>query len=170
MNEGGEPAGVTLRDATSDDFPAAATLLLAAYDEYRVHLPDALWQRYAADIANVSGRAATGTLILAEQAGHLLGAVTFVPGPPHATSASLRLLGVHPEARGTGIAQALMAECVRRARALGRAHLELHTTQFMAAARRLYFRLGFQPAPEQDVQLGPLTLEAFVLDLRKSVQ
>jgi GNAT superfamily N-acetyltransferase len=142
---------------------------LSAYDEYRHHLPDGLWQRYAADIANVAGRAATGTLILAEQAGDRLGAVTFVPGPSDATSASLRLLGVLPEARGKGIAQALMAECVRRAQALGRTHLELHTTPFMTAARRLYLHLGFQPVPEGNMQIGPLTLEAFKLDLHPGV-
>lgn len=102
-----------------------------------------------------------------------MGAVTFSPGIsvyPQAgggdhwpeTHASLRLLAVSPEARGVGVASVLMAECSRRALALGRTHLGLHTTQLMQVAKRM----GFQRVPSQDLQYGPMTIEAYELDLR----
>jgi len=163
------PHGVTLRDATPEDYAVAAELLLAAYDEYRHHMPPERWERYAQDIADVSGRAAGSTLILAELKERLVGAVTFTSSDngEHwpSTHASLRLLAVHSEARRLGVAQALMAECVRRTRALGRTHLGLHTTAFMAGARALYQRLGFRPVPAQNMQFGTITIEALELDL-----
>lgn len=178
MSEGaGGGPELSLRDATPDDYPAAVAVLLAAYDEYRPAVPTDLWQGYAKDIANVAGRAATSTLILAERDGVLVGAVTFAPGisvyPPAGggdhwpeTHASLRLLAVSPDARGGGVARVLMTECIHRARALGRTHLGLHTTQLMQIAKQMYQRMGFQRVPSQDLHSGPMTIEAYELDLR----
>src|SRR5881397_172598 len=51
--------------------------------------------------------------------------------------ASIRLLGVLPEARGLGLGGALMAECLRRARADGATMMGLHTTTLMDVARAM---------------------------------
>jgi len=59
-----------------------------------------------------------------------------------------------------------MQECARRARAAGATALTLHTTAMMAAALRLYERLGFVPAPELDLQVAPsLTVHGYRLEL-----
>lgn len=68
-----------------------------------------------------------------------------------------------PAARGRGVGLALMQECIWRARQHS-ASLTLHTTPMMAAAVRLYERLGFARAPELDVQVAPgLTIAGYRL-------
>jgi len=78
----------------------------------------------------------------------------------------VRLLAVAPEARGRGVGVTLMRECIRRARQTGALALTLHTTEIMAAAMRLYERMGFARAPELDIQPAPgVTIKRFRLGL-----
>lgn len=78
--------------------------------------------------------------------------------------AEFRLLAVSPDARGRGVGEALVRECVARsARPPSQATspsrpahtLVLQTQPTMFAAQRLYERLGFVRVPERDVTLGP---------------
>jgi ribosomal protein S18 acetylase RimI-like enzyme len=53
------------------------------------------------------------------------------------------MLGVSPDARGRGIATALMAACEHRAWEAGKTLMTLHTTNRMAAAQRMYEGRGY---------------------------
>jgi ribosomal protein S18 acetylase RimI-like enzyme len=76
------------------------------------------------------------------------------------------LLAVDPGARGHGVGDALMQAGIQRARATGAGALTLHTTPMMAAAMRLYTRLGFVHVPELDFEPAPgLTVRGFRLTL-----
>lgn len=62
--------------------------------------------------------------------------------------------------------QSLVAFCIERARAEGKARLILHTTPWMHTAQRLYPRLGFRRTPEIDFSPAPgIPLIGFTLDL-----
>lgn len=149
---------LVIRDARPEEHEAMRALTLQAYGQYaQVMEPDA-WAgldaavRAALEIENAER-------IVAERGGRLVGSVMlFPPGDAYVGRTGpvswpeLRLLAVAPEARGGGVGQALVEECVRRARRMGATNLGLHTSRSMEAAIRMYRRMGFLRAPEHDFQ------------------
>lgn len=77
----------------------------------------------------------------------------------------IRLLAVSPGARGRGIAGLLIRGAARRSKELGAATLNLHTSDMMASAIRLYDRLGFQRAYDTDIMNGNTLVKGYCLDL-----
>ena len=149
-----------------------------AYQEYRAAFPAQVWEGYLRDLMDVRSRVGVSELIVAErgrpeEGGRLVGAVTFYPDASQSERerwpsgwAGLRLLAVHPEARGMGIGRVLMDECLRRSRQLGVPTLGLHTTEMMSVARGMYERMGFVRVPEFDFHPTPqIVVVAYRLDL-----
>ena len=163
-----EPSNV--RDAGVEDLDQVSLLIRDAYQEYQANFSPEVWERYSRDIMDVRSRLDTSDLIVAENSGRLVGAVTFYPntspsdqGGWPAGWTGIRLLAVHPDARGMGIGRVLMDECLRRSRLLSATALGLHTTELMGIARGMYERMGFVRVPEYDFQAGP---EVVVLGYR----
>jgi GNAT superfamily N-acetyltransferase len=152
-----------IRDAEADERAAIVALTLAAYSEYAAFMSEPHWQAYQFNIQSTIETPAPAVQLVAAAGPALLGTVllyparSFVPFPGSAPAAHpvVRLLAVDPAGRGRGVGAALMAECVRRARAAGSPALELHTMEMMQAARRMYARMGFARAPETDIEPAP---------------
>jgi ribosomal protein S18 acetylase RimI-like enzyme len=68
--------------------------------------------------------------------------------------AQVRMIGVHPDYRGKGIAKKLTKECIGHAMQAGEKTLALHTSEFMDAARHIYEGLGFQQVRELEPRYG----------------
>ncbi len=79
---------------------------------------------------------------VAERAGMMAGAVLLVDAGGNV--GQLRLLHVEPWARGLGIGGALVAECIKFARAAGYDLVRLWTHSVLLSARRIYEAQGFR--------------------------
>jgi DNA-binding MarR family transcriptional regulator/GNAT superfamily N-acetyltransferase len=86
---------------------------------------------------------------MAEADGQSTGHIFLVKQPSEPETAKLRLLFVEPAARGMGLGQALVNECVRFAGAVGYRKVVLWTQSILVAAHRIYEKAGFQLVHEE---------------------
>jgi GNAT superfamily N-acetyltransferase len=151
---------VCVRSADRRDHAGIRSLLRSSYGPYAPHLPAPVFRRYLADLLDLDRHGAAGELLVAERDGGIVGYVAFYPDAGllgfdfPSGWASGRGLAAHPAARGRGVARALIAENERRARVNQSPVFAFHTAGFMGTAIALYDGLGYQRAPEYDVDLG----------------
>jgi predicted N-acetyltransferase YhbS len=114
---------------------------------------------YEDELRDVDGRRRESEVYVAvDDTGHLMGGVTFVPGPDSKMSefddpdaAGIRMLAVDPSFQTKGAGRALVETCIDRARATGRAKIILHSTPQMSVAHSMYRKLGFTASPDYDL-------------------
>jgi DNA-binding MarR family transcriptional regulator/GNAT superfamily N-acetyltransferase len=86
---------------------------------------------------------------IAEIDGRHVGHIFLVKHPDRLGTAKLRLLFVEPAARGMGLGDALVTECIRFARTAGYGRVVLWTQSLLTAAHRIYEKAGFQLIKEE---------------------
>lgn len=87
-----------------------------------------------------------GELLLAKRGDHVLGCIALKALEPPRV-AEIKRLFVRPQARKTGVGQALVAAAIAAAGKLGYGELKLDTLLQMESAIALYKRNGFAPVP-----------------------
>ena len=86
---------------------------------------------------------------IAEREGRHVGHIFLVQHPEQRDTAKLRLLYVDPAARGMGLGQRLVNECVEFARQVGYRKITLWTQSILTAAHRIYQGAGFRLVREE---------------------
>lgn len=140
-----------VREIRPVEYDEAGRVTALAYREF-VLPGETSWEEYLEEIADVAGRAGRSLVLVAVEEERILGSATLELGeriddedpPLAADEAHLRMLGVDPDARGRGVASALIDGCFDRARWAGRSRMTLHTTERMPIARGMYERMGFR--------------------------
>ncbi|MEX2405974.1 MAG: GNAT family N-acetyltransferase [Actinomycetota bacterium] len=140
-----------VREIRPDECEEAGRVTALAYREF-VLPGETEWEEYLEHIADVRERSGRSLVLVAVEDGRTLGSATLELGerideddpPLAADEAHIRMLGVHPDARGRGVASALIEACFERARRAGRWRMTLHTTTRMTIAKGMYERMGFE--------------------------
>lgn len=143
LGQGTTQDRVTLRQPRSGDYGWVIERHGAIYrDEYRwdEHFEALVAEVVARFVREQDSRRERGWI--AESAGERLGSIFLARKSDD--EALLRLFLVEPHARGLGLGQRLVAECLRFARRAGYRTISLWTAQNLVAARKLYVRAGFQ--------------------------
>jgi DNA-binding MarR family transcriptional regulator/GNAT superfamily N-acetyltransferase len=86
---------------------------------------------------------------IAEIDGRSVGHIFLVKHRAEPGTAKLRLLFVDPSARGLGLGDVLVTECVRFAKTAGYRKITLWTQSILTAAHRIYQRAGFRLVKEE---------------------
>ena len=155
-----------LRQATSDtDWQDGCALLQHVY----VHGGFTTAERAASFMARERLKGEGSFLLAISNADVVLGAVVLLkPDSGLVQFARLgerefRLLAVHPKARGSGVGEALVRACIKKAKEEGAMGMVLWSQPTMKSAHRLYERLGFLRAPERDIIDPRVTMQVFSL-------
>lgn len=106
---------------------------------------EALVARIVADYAQAPDEREAAWL--AEVEGERMGCVFLTRGGEHL--AKLRILLVHPKARGLGLGSRLVSTCLDFARRAGYHRITLWTNDVLTSARRIYQAHGFELVDQQ---------------------
>ncbi len=141
-----------IRPFSPDDVDAMNAVALAAFAQYETVYSD--WQSLARGVGAMASLAEQAEMIVAEdRMGAVVGGVAYF-GPGKTPRAEffeddwpiIRMLVVHPSARGNGIGRALTEKCVSRARQDGARLIAIHTSPVMEVALSMYLAMGFKLA------------------------
>ncbi len=159
-----------LRGFNSSDADAVNAVALAAFAQYEGVYDD--WEALIRGVGSMSALAEHAQLIVGDEGAEVLGAVAYCP--PGSTPRAeffeaewpiIRMLVVHPSARGRGVGRELTEECIRRARDDGAALISLHTSPAMEVALAMYLKMGFKLVQRVPDRFG-VPYAVYNLDLR----
>ncbi|MDP9042459.1 MAG: GNAT family N-acetyltransferase [Bacteroidota bacterium] len=150
------------RAADINDLPALQKLGLDSYGSLKNELTAENWEKMESVLTSdqtfpVLLHSCYG--IVCEDDGQLIGMAFLVPsGNPTKIYSSetsyIRMVGVHPDAHGKGIAQILTLLCMEKAKETGEKMISLHSAEIMYSARHIYEKLGFKKVRLLDEHYG----------------
>jgi GNAT superfamily N-acetyltransferase len=149
-----------IRDAAIEELPFIREQRVNSYEEHAKNIPEGHWKALKQAISSDADAQEDVERLVAVINGEIVGSVALFPAKIDAYQGlvdeldypEIRMLAVTPQARGKGVAAALVTECIRRARGQGFRSIGLHTADFMKSAMGLYDRLGFERLPQFDFE------------------
>lgn len=159
MNSGGNETGLSVGLATNaEDVDAVRELCRefvawqleefpAMRAEITAYFEPSVWESTLADLPNIHARP-RGAMLLARLDGKPCGCIMYHEAEPG--TAEIKRLFVSSRQRRSGVGGALVEAAFARARSDGYRRMRLDTAKFLAAARRLYLRYGFEETEPSD--------------------
>lgn len=162
MNNTGVNYHETFRRGSAEEKDRLRQLGILAYSQFKDALSSEGWQmmdKFLQSDRMWTQLVSNSTIFVCEAGDELAGMAYLVPGgnPTHIYPADwsyVRMVGVHPEYRGKGIAKCLTQMCVDHARQTNEKIVGLHTSEKMDDARHIYEAIGFRKYKEIDPIYG----------------
>jgi ribosomal protein S18 acetylase RimI-like enzyme len=167
-------AELVIREARPEDDPVVGEILVSGYlTRYAQKMPEVrLTERRKAELRDVASKRKQSLVLVAELEGKVIGTVgVWAPGAAESEAwlpeaCDLRHLAFDPAVQGRGLSGPLLDEAERRARAMGAKYVCLHVRRGNKGVANLYMRRGYVRAPEGDLDLPEVLLDAYYLTLR----
>jgi predicted N-acetyltransferase YhbS len=165
---------LVVREARPDDDAVVGEILVTGYlTRYAQKMPEVvLTERRIAELRDVASKRKGALVLVAELDGKVVGTVAvWRPRAPESEAwlpeaCDLRHLAFDPLVQGRGLSGPLLDEAERRARAMGAKYVCLHVRRGNKGVASLYMRRGYIRAPEGDLDLQEVLLDAYYLPLR----
>ena len=167
-------ADLVIREARPGDDAAVGEILVSGYlTRYAEKMPEVvLTDRRKAELRDVASKRKEALVLVAELDGKVVGTVTlWAPGSPASeawlpNACDLRHLAFDPAVHGRGLSRPLLDEAERRARQMGARYVCLHVRRGNKGVANLYMSRGYVRAPDGDLDLPEVLLDAYYLTLR----
>ncbi|MFL6555501.1 MAG: GNAT family N-acetyltransferase [Bacillus sp. (in: firmicutes)] len=167
---------IIVDEIAEQEIEAVRRLLVESYQQYEhAYSNPQLWDNYLTNIKASVDNSDVKKILIAKSEDHILGTLQLFESSETAYqkpeleifSPIIRLLAVHPQARGRGVAQALIKAGVQFAKSQGADKLYLHSSDKMQQAIRLYEWLGFKRDETKEFRNNDILVKCFRLDLKK---
>ena len=165
---------IVVSELRSEDKESVVQVLVESYQQYEREYSDPqVWEEYLTNIKVSVANPDVDKILVAKNGPEILGSLQLFTSSEKAygkpeleiLSPIVRLLGVHPKARGLGVAQALLQASVDYAKKLGSENLYLHSSDKMYKAISLYEWLGFKRDRTKEFYNHDILVKCFRLDL-----
>lgn len=165
---------IIVDELREEDKEIVRHVLVESYRQYEHDYDNPqVWTDYLAEITASIDNPRVDKILVAKDNQQVLGTLQLFGSSEKAYekpeleifSPIIRLLGVHPEARGRGVAQELLKASVNHAKELGSTSLYLHSSDRMHRAIRLYEWFGFKRDQSKEFYNHDILVKCYRLDL-----
>lgn len=165
---------IVVTELVEKDKEIVRRILIESYQQYESEYKSPeVWQDYLADITASIDNPQVDKILVAKSGEDVLGTLQLFQSSEKAYerpeleifSPIIRLLGVHPNARGRGVAQELLKASIDYAKEQGATSLYLHSSDIMHKAIRLYEWFGFKRDFSKEFHNHDNLVKCFRLDL-----
>ncbi|RLL43993.1 GNAT family N-acetyltransferase [Oceanobacillus piezotolerans] len=164
---------IYVSELVSEDFEIVRHVLVESYQQYESYFSPQAWEDYSKRIFSSIDNPNVDKILVAKLDHEILGSLQLFRSGEKAyeipelqiQAPTIRLLGVHPRARGRGVGKALLNAAIHDAKSLGKSSVYLHTTDFMDHAIRIYEKHGFNRDESKDFSRGSIVSKCYRLDL-----
>ncbi|MDN3016906.1 GNAT family N-acetyltransferase [Paenibacillus sp. BSR1-1] len=165
---------IIIDELVEDEKETVRNLLVESYQQYEgAYTNPQVWEAYLKNIKESVDNPDVEKILIAKSDDKILGTLQLFLSSEKAYqrpelqifSPIVRLLAVHPEARGRGVAQELLKASLDFAKSQGVDKLYLHTGDKMQKAVRLYEWLGFKRDHTKEFMNNDILVKCYRFDL-----
>ena len=165
---------IVVVELKEEDKEIVRQVLVESYLQYEPDYTNRqVWEDYLAEITASIDNPRVDKILVAKSNQEVLGTLQLFDSSEKAYakpelgifSPIIRLLGVHPKARGRGVAQELLKASVDYAKEMGSTDLYLHSSDRMHRAIRLYEWFGFKRDQSKEFESHDILVKCYRLDL-----
>ncbi|WP_160719317.1 GNAT family N-acetyltransferase [Bacillus sp. USDA818B3_A] len=165
---------ISIDELAEEEKETVRKLLVESYQQYEHEYNNAqVWEEYLTNIKASVDNPDVEKILIAKSEDKILGTLQLFSSSDKAyqrpelqiSSPIIRLLAVHPDARGRGIAQELLKAGLQYARSQGVKQLYLHSGDKMQRAIRLYEWFGFKRDHAKEFFNNEILVKCYRYDL-----